>query len=160
MIWIQGYAFVWMLLGIYRAFLTADRGQRLRRVDMLVENAHTYEIMLMGLSPRIFVGVLTAVELMVIAFDTYGFLLALSYLSPLNWQKLVFFVVVLCFIIDALVNLTTVKKLSRILTKPAPFLLLARYMRRYFTESSVTACVSSYGRCFIAVKLFLALQNA
>ena len=158
--WLQCYAFFWMLLTGYMSFTLLDKKRRIDKANDLLENGHIYETLLASLSPQILVGILVAMQLFMVAVDLYGFLLAVSYVPFAKWQELLFGAVVICDVYESLKTFFTLKKFRRIFNSADPFKLLARYMRYYTYIGSATGYVSTYGKCFIAVNLFLHLQSA
>ena len=155
-IWLQCYAFLWMILSGYTAYGMLDPQKRIKRADDMEENGHIYESMMAAISPHIMVGVLTAMELFVVAVDLYGFWLAFFYVPLVKWQTFLFGVVVLCYLTECMRNFSYLKKFKRAFEKPNPFRILARYLRRTVTAAHPSAYVASYGKCFASVKLFLA----
>ena len=155
LIWLLSYAFFWMLLAAYMAYTTLDYQKRLQRANDMVENGHIYEKILAVVSPQVLIGVLVAVELFVVAVDAYGFLLAGVYTPLFDWQKFLFGAVLVAYACECLRNFSHLRKFPRIFERPEPFMIMARYLRFCTTIGHLSTYVANYGKCFIAVRLFL-----
>ena len=140
----------------YLAYNLVDQKKRIKQANDLLENGHIYEAMLAALSPQVLVGVFAAIQLFIIIIDAYGFLLAASYVPLTNWQRFLFMAVISCYIIESLNGFFHLKKIRRIFAeKTEPIKLMARYARFLAVADSPAAYISSYGKCLIAVNLFL-----
>ena len=156
-IWLQCYAFFWMLIAGYTAYNLLDRQRRIKRADDMIENGHIYDNLLAVMSPRVFIGIFVAMELVVVAVDLYGFLLALSYIEAPEWQQFVLAGIVVCYLFECLRNFSYIKKFPRVFERPEPIKTLARYLRRTLQADNIATYISYYGKCLVAVKLFLAV---
>ena len=155
---LQCYALVWMLITSYNAYCMLDRQRRVKRANDIIENGHIYDRLLAVMSPRVFVGIFVAMELVVIAVDLYGFLLAVTYIEAPRWQHFALAAIVACYLYECMRSFTYIRKFPRILERTnEPMKTLARYLRLTLCADSIATYVSYYGKCLVAVKLFLAV---
>ena len=155
MFWLKCYAFFWLALTGYMAYAVANHRRRVKQINDLTENSHIYEAMLAALSPHVLVGILAAVNLFVIVIDTYGFMLAYSYVPMKMWHTLAFVIILAGYVLETMNGFVHLKKMRRIFNCNAPFRVLARYSRFTLNAANPTRYVSAYGRCLVAVNLFL-----
>lgn len=155
MFYLQCYAFFWMILAGYMAYLLVDQKKRMKQINDMIENGHVYEKLLAALPVKAFSGIFAAVQIILMAADGFGFLLAYSYIPLVRWQRWLFVLIVCFYIAESLNSFAHIKKIRRIFEGRRSFNLLARYMRYRTQRGSIAAYVSTYGKCLVSVNLFL-----
>lgn len=154
------YAFLWLVYCGYNSYNTVNHERQLKKLQEMADNAHMYEIILQTLSPRAFMGLFVGAHLLVSAMELAGFALAYAYISFNEFFLFAFTVILVSYIAQFTLELRRIKKMGRIFSHSAhPFSVMARYLR-FQLNSSPWVYLSTYGKCFIALQLFLnLLQN-
>ena len=85
-----------------------------------------------------------------------GFALAYSYVPMQEIWMWAFLFIVGCYVLDTLQSFVHIRKFQRMFRDSEhPFPILARYLRYCVTAGSPAAYPATYGKCLIAVNLFL-----
>ena len=151
------YSFLWLVYCSYNAYTMINHERQLKRLQEMANNGHMYEIVLQAMSPRTFMGLFMGSHLLIMLLELGGFALAYAYISFNSALLATYAAVLSIYIIQAIIEIRRIKKTRRIFTdKSQPFVLLARYFRFQINTSTVMY-LSAYGKCFVAVQLFLSL---
>lgn len=157
MLFLQCYALVWLALSAYNSWSFVAPERRRKRLEEMGDSSHMYETMMQAISPNVLVGLFAGLEFLVAAFEIAGFALAYAYVPLTEYLAAALYVIFGAYVMQSALELRRLKIINRIFKQgKRPFALLYRYLRLQL-EPTPLACFATYGKCLVALQLFLHL---
>ena len=162
MIWVQAYAILWVVVNAYVSLksMREPEEKKHKEYEDNIENLLNL-ISMTPLSNSIIAGILLAVALFAISFDTVGLLLTHNYVVFRDWEATVFAIIVVSYFVSVVKDMFYLIKTAKVFQSDATNDEIMNYLRNNRPKRNLFTYTAMFGKTLAAVKLtlFTVFQN-